>query len=512
MSNIKIGEYIHASYRNYEQYGIQKSQDTQPKVINIDSVLKNQLDKLRKRAKQLAFGGNKEKLRKELETGLNFFGPTGKIYDLGYTESEIEAMRRRYQQTVSKAAHTVASKIDWNTLSVYGTGVSNANLRQRVNELNPKLIDKTNKYNKYTTIMSRLKTLQEIFKGINFRGANDKQLYAQVQEMYNYAETTLKKVADRNNGQIDVNFMRKGAQVSFWEEVNELIKRVRGVNNINAQGIVGEVAGAYSLNMYHSIIGNETQNLISPIVNVAQRIASKDRSTKVLKSNNFIVNSNSGASSYFTYFDETGKTTFKTHPTENKVDIEVELPELGKIDMSVKNVNLQMDNNIKILSGTSILQRLQDYPDFTNHYLNITAKNLPPNENAETGDVIKANKVLKKTLLLHALIGDEWSIYEGQSMPVKNKSANTFVVNDNSKKQGYKVYFMSDILNTVFDDNDDKYISLDNFSLSQRWNNNWQGAYNEPNYSDAYKRILKMLMQLHSFKISVGLHKSALDN
>ena len=218
MSNIKIGEYIHASYRNYEQYGIQKSQDTQPKVINIDSVLKNQLDKLRKRAKQLAFGGNKEKLRKELETGLNFFGPTGKIYDLGYTESEIEAMRRRYQQTVSKAAHTVASKIDWNTLSVYGTGVSNANLRQRVNELNPKLIDKTNKYNKYTTIMSRLKTLQEIFKGINFRGANDKQLYAQVQEMYNYAETTLKKVADRNNGQIDVNFMRKGVQVSFWED------------------------------------------------------------------------------------------------------------------------------------------------------------------------------------------------------------------------------------------------------------------------------------------------------
>ena len=74
-------------------------------------------------------------------------------------------------------------------------------------------------------------------------------------------------------------------------------------------------------------------------------------------------------------------------------------------------------------------------------------------------------------------------------MPVKNKSANTFVVNDNSKKQGYKVYFMSDILNTVFDDNDDKYI--------------FDGEY-EPTVKESVEGVARSIVPYAKFCVATG--------
>nr|DAN97201.1 MAG TPA: hypothetical protein [Caudoviricetes sp.] len=40
----------------------------------------------------------------------------------------------------------------------------------------------------------------------------------------------------------------------------------------------------------------------------------------------------------------------------------------------MKNVNL-FAGNIKVLTGTSTLNFLQDYPSFGNYYLNVTANN-----------------------------------------------------------------------------------------------------------------------------------------
>ena len=66
MSNIKIGEYIHASYRNYREYGLSKQT---PQSVNISSVINNQTQAIKDRARSKF--KNRDSIRQDLEEKLN---------------------------------------------------------------------------------------------------------------------------------------------------------------------------------------------------------------------------------------------------------------------------------------------------------------------------------------------------------------------------------------------------------------------------------------------------------
>ena len=120
----------------------------------------------------------------------------------------------------------------------------------------------------------------------------------------------------------------------------------------------------------------------------------------------------------------------------------------------MKNINFaaaqSMGRGINIFSGTSSLNFLQDYPIFANHYLNITA-NLGrlAFDQAPSGLIKQAHEEMKMTIALHALTGNVWGQSAGGAIG-KTAQAEILVVNDTSNKYGqFKVYFMSDILNTI---------------------------------------------------------------
>jgi hypothetical protein len=94
----------------------------------------------------------------------------------------------------------------------------------------------------------------------------------------------------------------------------------------------------------------------------------------------------------------------KTSFTQDKVDIMVSVADDKLMNASVKNVNLFSGENIHVHSGRSILEMMQDYPKFSNHYLNLTIHD-PFMNNIPRDLIDKAHKTLKLTIALHALTG-----------------------------------------------------------------------------------------------------------
>ena len=167
--------------------------------------------------------------------------------------------------------------------------------------------------------------------------------------------------------------------------------------------------------------------------------------------------------------------------------------------ISAKNVNLEKNYaRIHIVSGSSLLFLLQDVnADFVNHYLNIYATHHDSNKKgaglAEHRQEIA--KEIKLILFYKALTGDN----------VGRTSANVFVVNDNSVKNGgVRVYNMQDIITKVCKESDLlSKISIKTTNGKSITKVRFQNNKDEKDETGAV-RIAKLLSDVHSKKIKVS--------
>ena len=193
------------------------------------------------------------------------------------------------------------------------------------------------------------------------------------------------------------------------------------------------------------------------------------------------------------------------------------------MNLSIKNYQLKEHKNISLHSG-NLLRLIQDYPIFINHFLNITTgfPSYGPKLRREhsgpvsLSDIDEAQRIMRLTVITKAFAGGVTAV--GSQGAFKTQQANYFVLNDSSsysaKSKNSNHFYVIPIntaINSILKNSKDgeykfdvKYGNRKELMVSS----NFQGS--KPNYSAAWKRIRKMVIDLGRRSVSVEMSKSAL--
>lgn len=195
-------------------------------------------------------------------------------------------------------------------------------------------------------------------------------------------------------------------------------------------------------------------------------------------------------------------TLFQTkNSTKGKTDVEIIYKDDSKLRLSIKNVSLNKNfgGNIHVLSGSSVLQLLQQDANFLNHYLNI----VPERKGSERNDIsvpsstrVKFHLLAKSAIIMRALTGATYRLDSNNNFI---ESADAFVVFNGGK---IRCYSMSDIVEKLRKNySASAQMAVGDFDDMNTVTNVWQtGGRSQDLAND---RILKMLQQLHQMKLDV---------
>lgn len=265
----------------------------------------------------------------------------------------------------------------------------------------------------------------------------------------------------------------------LMQKINELIEEYAAYPAMNAQqGLAFEAMIAMAPYVAQDMAYEEAAKQISGAIHEKVQFDTKKFASFVqaeIGDNVFMSTSGSSAS---------GKVDVQLH-WNNK---------LAKI--SAKNVNLSSGHAwVHIVSGSSLLYLLQDVnANFVNHFLNLVAEH-----SDRAGLTGMRNTILEEVKLIlfyKALTGSNY----GRS------TADTFVINDNSRPGGVRVYCMNDIVQSVLKSGSTRNISVNNGS-SPLANIRLQNDF-IANDTTGASRISKLLANAHQQKISVKFNAS----
>ena len=172
MSNIKIGEYIHASYRNYEQYGLSKKTS---QSVNISNIIKNQTQAIKDRA--MSKFKNRDIIKQDLEEKLNFFYRVSdnrkkQLIQLGVTEEDLEQIQNAMFDAAKKAAKITEDQVVSKQLNVFDANtVSSDAARKNLADNNIKKIQNTSQYHLVKTFEKRIVALKNALNEISMSNA-----------------------------------------------------------------------------------------------------------------------------------------------------------------------------------------------------------------------------------------------------------------------------------------------------------------------------------------------------
>lgn len=521
MSNIKIGEYIHASYRNYREYGLSKKT---PQSVNISNIIKNQTQAIKDRARSKF--KNRDIIKQDLEEKLNFFYRVSdnrkeQLIQLGVTEEDLKEIQNAMFDAAKKAAKITEDQVVSKQLNVFDANtVSSDAARKNLADNKIRKIQNTSQYHLVKTFEKRINALKNALNEISMSNATaiDRSAISKLNQIFKDFEQLKNEV--KSNGANLTPYTRiqhnKGGS-KLEKEINELWTMIKGTALSKTKGDLAEHMAVLSVEIATELAEGHTKDLLQDIVsyNGKGKFAQhrgKETSIRALKKENFAITGFKNKN--IDLFLEFGKIELEASPKEEKVDATF-IVNKQPINASIKNYNANDKFGIHILSGTSIFKRTQDYPEFMNHYLNTATKNSTENKGitqAPSSIVKSFNNLLYKTIVLHALIGDEWSI-DSNKQGRSTSKADIFVVNDNSGTGGFKVYFMDDIIDNLLRSTgtDDMY-HIHDMTLTKRWNNEMEPSLSndKTRYQAAYRRILKLLKQLHEQSLSVSISPKVL--
>jgi hypothetical protein len=200
-----------------------------------------------------------------------------------------------------------------------------------------------------------------------------------------------------------------------------------------------------------------------------------------------------------------------TNATKGKTDVEIVGPdENSSLRLSVKNVSLNQNfgGNIHILSGTSVLQLLQNDGLFLNHYLNIVPERVGHSIKEETPDsILRTNfhNIAKSLIVARALTGSTFRLSENGDYV---EGANAFVVM-NATTGKVKCFSMKEIVNQIEKNAmSASFFHTGDFDNINVIKNKWSTGKHNSTLADT--RILEMIKTLHQMKLDVYINLQTL--
>lgn len=531
-----VGNYIHYRFSNYREYGLGLNSGVSPNPNRVFANQKNKLlNSLPKRSAK-----NQSIIKSTLENQLNFFfNPAdSKSVTVGYTQEESERIKQAVINICQQAISNLnTNDVTWDTLSVSGGGsvsLSDEELVEIKNasrsKFNPNKKSATTKgavYRKLQILSAKRDQLAD--KASNSPlSAVDKSF---IKEVNNF-EKSYKKLIKELKDDLGTDFkyqekktergdsFKTGGKYSytghegFLQSINNLMNMAKKTTNTLIQGQLGEfipVASQYVFNRIAQVgleeCLNELTNNPSYAIDIINgKIVGNTDSRKTISSEKVI-----GKHGNDSMEVQIGDVKVNTSFTKDKVDIILDLPEGKVINASMKNINI--NNGIHLLRGTSSLKFLQEYPAFTNHYLNITA-NIGRDDPAPESLVQHAHNIAKMTIALHALIGGVWGEQRSGKYDYSAKAELLIINNTKGQRANFKVYFMSDIINTII--HNIKLVEITGLDEPQEYTNKFivmpdtHPKNRVPDTERAFARVAKILAQLNTQKLEVQLSALAL--
>lgn len=510
---MEIGEYIHLKYQNYIKYGLSHNSD----ASGVEGQAAKSFEAQRRLMTQSAISTTSAGACLALEQQLNFFYRQPGVAIMGYSAAEADKIQNFIINLCKQAAQQLKidiANVDWNSLFAGGYGgvtQRNSDLRNELAKVRQyKLGSGAKEQGTATTreaVERRIQLLRQLEQELIWNSPNnltavDQSFLTKMQSLLN-KYNTLKKTWGTSN-------QFKITNIDFINDLNEMVSMTKVQTDKNIAGALGEMVPVIVQTVFEQVYSQGLQNLnLSSLTNIVNsqitggsnsRMVGNVRSHKGIYEGNVIKKA-------FDYKQEIsiGDIALGIGATQDKVDIKVQLPGQEQLtNASVKNIN-QYAKDIDILSGTSILKRLQGYSYFANHYLNISATHA--DSNASSHLIQAAHDAMKLTVAVHALIGGELGTYADGSVR-RGDRAQLFIVNESGGSVGnWKVRDMSDIIYSISNNLD--LITIKGLEDPQRWNNIQVGT--SLNRRAGYKRISNLLSELHAFNLQVSIDKQALQ-
>lgn len=512
---MKVGNYIHYRYESYLRSGLNIYGDNPPSPQTVFAAQRQKLlkDVLNRRADK-----EKANIKTSLESQLNFFFNPQAIgaVQFGYTPQESQALQEKIISLCQEALGNLSvADIDWSTLKVKANGIKNVGigrgeLYEEFRKIRETRLGREGQGATTAVALSRrLKALMDLRDSLGVDlvdGTLDAQFVARMNKFQQDYEIIIKDLVQVSNGvtkQTSLGLTKKKIAITdknenFIRELQELIDDTKQMTMQQINGLLGEyipvLTQAVLSNVANKGLEDTLENL-SFSQDLLIPVWGGKKSHKGLVSSNVITKGRN-------INDLTVETTILDIPvkvgnTFDKVDIQLQIPDATPINASVKNVRNR--SKIEVLDGRSSLEFLQSYPEFANHYLNITAMH-PYDPDTY---VQQAHDTMKLTIALHALAGGDWAKASGSNAFSVNPMAEVFVINRLGR---FEVYFMSDILENVANNLD--LIDIEGLNSVRRWENEYVGQ--TPMIKAAYRRIANLLAQLHLQQLKVSIKTSAL--
>lgn len=510
----RIGNYIHYRYRNYMMNG---TGIKSPGSSNMIDVLKGHQQAMKNLVKPRTAAA-RATIKRDLEKQLNFFfGVRKSLEGMGYSNEQQQKIRSEVEKLFKQKMAELKPDLDLNAIDFDTLSIKRGSLIETIDPITQTGYGKLGSTNTYTwtdAIERRLLKLNEMVNNIKLDETMSADIINKVQQL-NKTYTQLKleiETNSKNNSQsgrrmFKVSGAENAANKTFIDELNLAIV---GTKNAYAQqllGYLGEYIPAITQSVLNSYAAGKTQELMADFDRTVRVIGGHKFATKkILDANKFL-----GGTAYLTGNDEMsiGNITTKTNYTQDKVDLMLDIPGSDKkIAASVKNYNFNLaKRGIHLHSGSSLLKMLQDYPIFTNHYANITVAHPAKDDDKPSSiDVAEAHRLMRLTIAAHALAGGLLGKRKDNGAIEHSQKAEILLVNDNSSKRGFRVYFVSDLINKIIQNID--LITIDGYN-NPTWDNKWvsNGMTGRMGKSveAGFRRSMNVIAQMHKMKINVSI-------
>lgn len=536
---MKVGDYVHYHKENYLKYGLSINQKQSVDPISVLQAQKSEI----MRSMPFRFDSSKQNIKAQLENEMNYFFQLEQGKVEGWNEQDAQKLQQLMEEICMQAANELDSKlsfsnvdVDWSTLNATG-GANSVDLSSDAKKAFAAL-RKSATFNDQqtktyvTAVMKRINELIAARDALANSSLKSKTVNATFLAGMEAIEKKYGNLVDYVNSYVAANTrtnkkgkviytpeeikIGKGSQMqSFLLDLQSLVDMTKQVVTTEVKGALGETVPALSQIVAQESIGRNLDELISLVGGnkryyidlLKSSVVGNEKSVKVMAADKVINRKNKTQSGTFGSIQaQIGDLEYNSTMTQDKVDVVLKLPDGESINASMKNVNLFSGFGIHILSGSNSINFLQDYPVFANHYMNIMA-NIGRSD-PFTGSILQqAHEAMKLTIAMKALAGGVLTA-DAQGNISRNAQAEILVVNNSiSGHQGFKVYFMSDLISKV--EKDLSLVNIEGFNSPVQYENGWiasqQKYYKMPSVEHAWARVAKILAQLRLQNLEVSL-------
>lgn len=508
-----VGEYIHYRYRNYREHGLSRKDGTRPKSIS--KVFNDQRSMILKNLLIDRDQAQKTSIKSSLESQLNFFFNPGdaKSIQTGYTSEEAQQIQEKIISLCRDAVGNIGNKkIDWGNLSgsVDKAYFGNELDKEFENIRKTRLGDNKSATTKQA-VSRRLKALMDLRDHLNnemIDGSVDWEFIDKLNKFEQQYQQIISPLIENRGGKNvqtaegsskqRFSVVRHGA---FIRDLQELIDDTKKITLQQLNQLLGDYVPVLTQAVFQNVAEQGLEDTLKhlKLSDLTIPIIGKTQSEKSVVSTKII--SKKGATRNLQTEALIGDIPAKIGNTFDKVDIQLTIPNGELVNASVKNISART-SEIAMLNGKSLLYYLQDYPEFANHYLNVSSSHPKDDSKPMSSTIEMAHSTAKLTVAFHALVGYTQGRASGNDSFSKTPMSEILIVNSRSGSGGrFSVVFMSDIINKVASNLD--LIDMQNFNSPKIWDNTYVGS--KPSFRMAYGRISNILGQLHNFQLRASI-------